>query len=147
MVPSALACSITSASECSGGAHAEVRRRGFERPTQIISTSATIGKTALEHRGEGRRGIASGGNFGQAVEVEVGVGVDHPANQRPLLIGVSVRPASASMIGKSRARWRAPAAVSCSVAVLAVVDGLRRLESWRVGSHAVMMRMADRGPD
>ena len=47
------------------GGHAEVGGRGFERPTQIISTSATMGVPPFEHRHAGLHGVGDGRRSGR----------------------------------------------------------------------------------
>jgi hypothetical protein len=89
-VLAAWAASITSASEMNWWVvMPKWARRGFDRPTQIISTSATMGVPPARMRA--CRPAWPRVEGGQAVELEVGVGVDHPAHQRPLLGGVGVR--------------------------------------------------------
>jgi hypothetical protein len=53
-------------------------RRGRDRPEQIISTSATTGVPPRSMRP--RPHAPAGVEVGQAVELEVGVGVDHAAH-------------------------------------------------------------------
>ena len=72
------------------GAQAEVGQARLGEADADHLDIGDDGRTALQHcMHAGLHGIRVEG--GQAVELEIGVGVDHPANQRPLLGGVGVR--------------------------------------------------------